>query len=254
MRLEEFSIEILVNGQPLDEYSLPIENSSSVTTGRSYVISNEYTKEKKYSNHTTYVAVHEPGSRFVVRYSSNRSSLWNPMMAYVYVDGEYDYTYREILSSSFREKDCFWNNSLDKKYYFKFAVTEMSDTSSLNQLTEQKSCGGLGAISIYFYKARIIPQKNVVIPPFSVNQAQVSESKTNVDIKMTTAFEEEGGYVNRQPISTMEKQSDDPIAVLHLHYRPVDWLRARGFDIPHESENVTKCKVIRECAIQPVII
>ena len=37
--------------------------------------------------------------------------MWAPLMAYVYVDGEYDYTYREISNSSPREKDCFWNNT-----------------------------------------------------------------------------------------------------------------------------------------------
>jgi hypothetical protein len=152
-------------------------------------------------------------------------------MAYVYVDGEYDYTYRELISPEPRDKDCFWNNTLTKKYYFKFEVSQLSEIDNPEIPVQRKPFGGLGAISIYFYKAKVIPQRPVYIPNFVVNQVQVAESKSTRDIKFTTAFEEAEGFVNRQAVATMEKQSDDPVSILHLHYRPATWLKFRGCDV-----------------------
>ncbi|RIA89470.1 hypothetical protein C1645_772217 [Glomus cerebriforme] len=229
MRLNGFQLEVLVNGEPLKEYNLPINESSS-TTGSSYVL-DETTGQKTYSDNETYVAV-KPEMKYSIRFSSTRASMWAPLMAYVYVDGEYDYTYREILNSSPREKDCFWNNTLSKRYCFKFEVSQLTELDNLLEPLQRKPYGGLGAISIYFYKARVIPQRPVYIPDFSVNQVQVIESKSTCGIKFTTAFEEAEGFASRQTMATMEKQSVDPVSVLHLHYRPATWLQIRGCDIP----------------------
>ncbi|POG79221.1 hypothetical protein GLOIN_2v1528813 [Rhizophagus irregularis DAOM 181602=DAOM 197198] len=194
MRLDGFQLEVLVNGQPLEEYNLPI-NESNPTTDSSYVL-DESTRQKTYSDDVTYIAV-KPEMKYSIRFSSSRASMWSPLMAYVYVDGEYDYTYREVSNSSPREKDCFWNNTL-----------------------------------IYFYKARVIPQTPVYIPNFSVNQVKVAEAKSTCGIKFTTAFEEAEGFSNRQAVATMERQGDEPVAVLHLHYRPATWLSIRGCNLP----------------------
>ncbi|GBC03547.1 hypothetical protein RclHR1_05190011 [Rhizophagus clarus] len=229
MRLNGFQLEVLVNGQPLEEYTLPMNQSNS-TTGSSHVL-DETTMQKTYSDNVTYIAV-KPEMRYSIRFSSTRASMWSPLMAYVYVDGEYDYTYREISNSSPREKDCFWNNTLSKKYYFKFEISQLYEIDNPEIPVQRKPFGGLGAISVYFYKARVIPQTPVYIPNFSVNQVKVAESKSTCGIKFTTAFEEAEGFFNRQAVATMEKQGDEPVAVLHLHYRPATWLSIRGCDVP----------------------
>ncbi|CAG8679984.1 6051_t:CDS:2 [Funneliformis mosseae] len=228
MLLNGFTLEVLLNGQLLKEHSL--KNNEFSTTGPSYTL-DEVTRQKNYSDLETYVAVKD--LNYSVRFSSTNASIWAPLMAYVFVDGEYDYTYRELSSSSPREKDSFWNNTLSKKYYFKFNLPPSSEIDNLEIPLQRKPFGGLGAISIYFYKAKIIPEKPVYIPNFSINQVQVPESKSiKLGIKFTTAFEEGEGYFNRQAVATMEKQSEDPVAVLHIHYRPATWLYLKGCDIP----------------------
>ncbi|CAB4489552.1 hypothetical protein RhiirA1_426792 [Rhizophagus irregularis] len=229
MRLDGFQLEVLVNGQPLEEYNLPI-NESNPTTDSSYVL-DESTRQKTYSDDVTYIAV-KPEMKYSIRFSSSRASMWSPLMAYVYVDGEYDYTYREVSNSSPREKDCFWNNTLSKKYFFKFEISQLYEIDNPEIPLQRKPYGGLGAISVYFYKARVIPQTPVYIPNFSVNQVKVAEAKSTCGIKFTTAFEEAEGFSNRQAVATMERQGDEPVAVLHLHYRPATWLSIRGCNLP----------------------
>ncbi|GBC12689.2 glycoside hydrolase family 20 protein [Rhizophagus irregularis DAOM 181602=DAOM 197198] len=182
MRLDGFQLEVLVNGQPLEEYNLPI-NESNPTTDSSYVL-DESTRQKTYSDDVTYIAV-KPEMKYSIRFSSSRASMWSPLMAYVYVDGEYDYTYREVSNSSPREKDCFWNNTLKK--------------------------------TIWWIRSNFI---------------KVAEAKSTCGIKFTTAFEEAEGFSNRQAVATMERQGDEPVAVLHLHYRPATWLSIRGCNLP----------------------
>ncbi|CAI2161800.1 17630_t:CDS:2 [Funneliformis geosporum] len=228
MLLNGFTLDVLINNQILKEYSLPKNENS--TTGPSYTL-DEVTQQKNYSVVETYVAVKD--LNYSVRFSSTNASIWAPLMAYVFVDGEYDYTYRELSNPSPRTKDSFWNNTLTKKYYFKFRLPPSSEMETLEFPLQRKQFGGLGAISIYFYKGKMIPEKPVFIPNFPINQVQVSESKSSkLGIKFTTAFEEGEGYFNQQAVATMEKQSEDPVAVLHLHYRPATWLYLRGCDIP----------------------
>src|SRR5437762_1130179 len=147
-----------------------------------------------YSDVATYVAV-KPEAKYSIRYSSTIATMWTPLMAFVYVDGEHDYTYQEVSSSSSIERDYFVN--LKKKCYFKFETSQLDD---LEIPFQRKPYGGIGAISVYFYKAKFILPRQVYASNYSVNQVQVAESKSTYDIKFTTAFEETNELVDWQDV------------------------------------------------------
>ncbi|RIA82333.1 hypothetical protein C1645_788544 [Glomus cerebriforme] len=158
-------------------------------------------------------------------------------MAEVLIDGQFDKTFRGLKSRTVHHKSCFFNATRDKKLEFVFSNStydEPSSTSTPN-ITPR---GGIGAISIYFYKGRSVPRQKVKkFSSFDIQQVKLRENKKIFGVQCTTAFEPQN-IGNHNCYYDMVKGSNDPIAVLHLHYRPASWFVMRGIQIqkgPHPN-------------------
>jgi hypothetical protein len=154
------------------------------------------------------------------------------MMAETLIDGQFDKTYRGLKSRTVQIQECFLNATRDRKLEFAFSNSIYDDSSSTsnNVPNSQSLRGGIGAISIYFYKGRTVPRQNTAVPSFDIQQIKVKENKKTFGIQCTTAFVPQHNR-NHVCYYDMIKESADPIAVLHLHYRPASWFAMRGIQV-----------------------
>ncbi|CAG8613655.1 3010_t:CDS:2 [Dentiscutata heterogama] len=228
MHFDGFFLELLVNGQPLKELNIPINEATETAIPKSYVLSGIF-KERKYSPNVTYAAIFIPGTRFEVRFASAFAIIDTPIMAFVHVDGSHDYTHHILKQSTSITRDGFWNPSRNKKLFFKFSSATSSTTSSTKSNVNDV-CSGLGTVSVYFYKAKRVPRVNHRPHQFEINQKKVAGSKICSEIMYSTIFDE---YEERilKGGTNWKRIDKDPIAVLHLHYRPVEWLVSRGLNL-----------------------
>ncbi|RIB05236.1 hypothetical protein C2G38_616565 [Gigaspora rosea] len=228
MHFDGFFLELLVNGQPLKELNVPINETTETVIPKSYVLNGIF-KERKYSPNITYAAIFTPGTRFEVRFASTFAIMDAPIMAFVHVDGSHDYTHHILKQSSSITRDGFWNPSRNKKLFFKFSSITSSTNSSTNSQVNDV-CSGLGTVSVYFYKAKRVPRVKYRPHQFEINQKKVVGSKICSEIMYSTTFEEyeekklKGG-------TNWKRTNKDPIAVLHLHYRSVELLVSRGLNL-----------------------
>src|SRR6266542_212225 len=147
------------------------------------------------------------------------------MIGIVYIDGKNDYTYRGITSSFPQIQNSFWNSSRDKKYHFKFSKIPLTSNSSSTHSSSPSLYGAHGTVSIYFYKGKKVTSRLTSIPYYTLYQSRIIDVKFKSEIKFTTEFcEIIDQDISSKPIVDMIKQSNDPIAVLHLHYRSEPWL------------------------------
>ncbi|CAG8819664.1 44838_t:CDS:2 [Gigaspora margarita] len=238
MKLDDFSLEILVNGKPLQEFTEKISNNNVMTTGPSYLRKGIAAPEEP-SLFTHYAAVQEFGTRYTIKVSVPPSccSTENPIKVFLYVDGEFDYSYTDLNPTKLSEtRTCFWSKNRDKIYYFKFDPTIWSEEKDgINNISIQKRClfGGPGAISAYFYRAERVPWNVSPPPDYDVESTVIPENNDTRAIKLTTQYEVR--RVSNPSItrfSTYLQEKGYPLAVFHLHYRAAAWLRARGHDVP----------------------
>ncbi|RIA91466.1 hypothetical protein C1645_737112 [Glomus cerebriforme] len=241
MYFHGFAIEILEDGKQLREYCLQAKNTRT-TTGKSYVI-DEKTNERKYSPITAYAVVKETGKNFEIKYSAKIASEDNPIIAIIYIDGTNDYTYHGLTSSSSQIQNSFWDSSRDKQYCFEFSkILSYSPESSPNRIRTKPLYGARGTISVYFYKGTKVSERLMSIPYYALNQSRTIEPKFKSEISITTKFNEIiGNDTSPKPIINMIKQSNDPIAVLHIHYRSESWLVSIGMQIRINENSSTEC-------------
>ncbi|CAG8491727.1 11745_t:CDS:2 [Acaulospora colombiana] len=239
MKLNGFSLEILVNGEPLAEFSESVSKlKKSMTTGPSYT-RKSITAPEDPSPVTNYAAVQEFGTRYAVRFSAPPLSCSrdDPIKVFLYVDGEYDYSYTDINPEKLNEtRTCFWSKTRDKIYYFKFNPTIWSEEDNNSFLSSEKTSlfGGPGAISVYFYRAQRIAWNVAPPPDYNVEPAVVPENNNTRAIKLSTQYDVQS--VPNPSITRFDtylQEHGPPLAVLHLHYRAAAWLRARGHYVPY---------------------
>ncbi|CAG8433107.1 7778_t:CDS:2 [Ambispora gerdemannii] len=236
MILDGFNLEVLVNSSILREYREPAYSYKS-STGPSYVYIRG--KSKKFeSPDNFYVAVPEVESRFSLRFGSAIATLANPIVVEIYVDGNHDFTYDCLVGPVQAERDGFWNATRDKKAYFKFSKTrwtndEINSSDPIDNYTNNNTPkkGGIGAITLIFYLAKRVRIKNEAPFKFTLEKVAIPESKENKGIEFSTEFEE-GPESPPSDIKegecSMKPVDDNPIAVLNIHYRPMNWLIACG--------------------------
>ncbi|CAG8741452.1 4796_t:CDS:2 [Dentiscutata erythropus] len=237
MKLDNFSLEILVNDKPLPEFNERVSDDNVITTGPSYTRKKIDSPEEP-SSLTHYAAVQEFGTRYAVRFSVTSSCCIteSPMKVYVYVDGKFDHTYTELNPTKLSEtRTCFWSKNRDKMYYFKFDPTIWSEEKNeINDDDSNQKRGGSGAISAYFYQAKRVPRNGTGPPDYNVESAIIPENKDTRSIKLATQYD-----VVQVPNPTIPRsntylqEKGNPLAVLHLHYRAADLLRVRGHDVPY---------------------
>ncbi|CAG8458843.1 13596_t:CDS:2 [Ambispora leptoticha] len=188
MHLEGFTVELLVDGIPLEEYSEPIQEQA--TRADSSYIRDADTHEPRISDKIVYAAVRDPNADFKVRFSGSTHNNNNGLLsANVHIDGEYDWTYTALARSSSNNsttksvsQGSFENEEEGiKKQKFKFGTKQWTGKNGALEV------GSFGVVSVIFYKARRVV--------------------------------EEG----------------EPLAILHLHYRSVEWLKMKGYDIPEKT-------------------
>jgi hypothetical protein len=102
--------------------------------------------------------------------------------------------------------------------------------------------GGLGAISIYFYKGIKASKKLTSIPYYALSQSKIIEPRFRSEINFITKFNETVDANITIPNVEMMKQSNDPIAVLHIHYRSESWLISVGMPIRNYDNSLTECE------------
>ncbi|GBC10721.1 hypothetical protein RclHR1_09850010 [Rhizophagus clarus] len=230
MILNGFSFEVLVDEMPLVEYAMS-DSVANITTGKSYALQGNIHQQPIFSDLNNYI-IAEPGKKFKLKFFSTKASSKTPMMAETLIDGQFDKTYRGLKSRTVQFQDSFFNATRDKKLEFIFSNSIYDESSSTPNNTFN-SRGGIGAISIYFYKGRSVIRQNVNIPSFDIQQAKVKESKKTFGIQCTTDFVPRN-VRNHICYYDMVKESNDPIAVLHLHYRPASWFAMRGIQVQNQ--------------------
>jgi hypothetical protein len=200
-----------------------------------------------YSPITVYAVVKETGKRFEIRYSAKIASEDNPIIAIIYVDGINDYTYRGLSSSSPQVQSYFWNSSRDKKYCFNFSgipTLDSPESSPDSRVRASPLYGAHGTISVYFYKALKESARLKSTPYYTLNRSRIPiiEPRFKSEIKFITKFDEIFNEdIPSKPIIDMIKQSNDPIAVLHIHYRSEPWLISIGMPIKYYENSSTEC-------------
>ncbi|CAI2186611.1 8452_t:CDS:2, partial [Funneliformis geosporum] len=234
MLLDGFSLEILVNNVPLPEVTEKVDLQKNLITGPSYTC-NEISETQDKSSVTHFAAVHEFGERYSIRFSAPiwRCSHTSPIKVFLYVDGEYDYSYTDINPNKLSDtRTCFWSKNRDKIYFFKFDPTIWKGEAGDSNPTKNYSFGGPGAVSVYFYRAKRMPWNVNPPPDYDVEPAAIPEGKDTRSIKIATQYDVQS--VPNPSITRFDtylQEQGAPLAVLHLHYRPAAYLGARGHNI-----------------------
>jgi len=184
------------------------------------------------SEHTTFVAVPEAKTRYKIIFAALEASKSNPMIAKIYIDGKNDIHYRLCESLTY-EVSGFYNEGYTKMHDLMFDNTEWVE-KDLYEVDSNKvnsnfmEFGGLGAISVYFYKGiyrsnfmRFMQYNSNV----DIEQTKISEGKKCVDIVYTTKFDK--GKEASSPDFGQKLViigDSEPVAALHINYRPLDWI------------------------------
>ncbi|CAG8567295.1 12117_t:CDS:2, partial [Ambispora gerdemannii] len=245
MLLSDFSVEILVDGEPLTEYSA--ENSSVLTTGNSFYYKKPEYRVLEKSTQNYYVAIPSPGTQFTVRLSAACATQEEPIMAFLYVDRINDFTHIALTDKGSKIKQYFWNDERDVKYALQFGKyryplepppdpnlpiytpthipgKKMRATSRV--LPHNNVQGALGTISVYFYRARQV-SRMVDIPPFRIKSSNITEAhRTKEGISEQIGFKPFDLETREMvPIlCQLEAIDDHAIVALHIHYRSREWL------------------------------
>ncbi|CAI2179696.1 19785_t:CDS:2 [Funneliformis geosporum] len=209
MHLQEFNLEVLLNDQPLPEYNLPIDVSDLNKKYVSYVI-DPLTQTKKYSDFTTYFPVITAGEGYKIKIEAKQANPTNVIISRLYIDGRLDPTQLLHQRSSSRTRS--------------LPINFLKSDSSIPKrpkVQNKYQYGKHGSITICFFKGIIVDENSLQ------HQSGLAE---NEDVDYTTEFDIMNA--NFQPKTVIKIVNLNPIAELHLHYRPEDWLTNRGFSLP----------------------
>jgi hypothetical protein len=171
----------------------------------------------------------------------------SPLKAKVFVDGQNDGGYTHLITCSPYIKEVFYNQDCSKRYKFVFDKTEWTDMDESNVNSKY---GELGVISVCFYRAKFVRRIGPVGSDckklnlgHDLKQVKVFETKDNIDITFTTKFAEEEVFKKpklSESETTLERIDKEPIAVLHINYRPVDWFIARGISVKQTLDDMSE--------------
>ncbi|GBC12690.2 glycoside hydrolase family 20 protein [Rhizophagus irregularis DAOM 181602=DAOM 197198] len=227
MHLQGFNLEILVNEQPLPEYNLPINESNLKNTSISYV-TDSLTQTKKHSDFTTYVPVITPGERYTVKFEAKQAKPSNIIISRIFIDGQSDQVQHLHQQSGSRTRSFFFPFPIIKK-------------SSIQQQQKKNTYGKPGSITVCFFKGIIVDQDALQSKTkFEIKQVKFPETTDikNIEIGYTTGFD--AMHAKIQPATVTKIVNLKPIAVLHLHYRSVDWFTNKRLSLPILNFNQEK--------------
>src|SRR5581483_10415807 len=90
---------------------------------------------------------------------ANNATVNNPIKAIIYIDGKNDDSYNTISDNLTKKKSSFYNKDFTKKHKFIFDNTEWVEEKVYNNNLEKMKYGGLGVISVYFYRGKYKKRK-----------------------------------------------------------------------------------------------
>jgi hypothetical protein len=139
----------------------------------------------------------------------------------------------------------FYNRNATKIFNFFFEKTNWIETNNV----QTAEFGGYGAISVYFYKI-----KHIYESPLEYNsskmfeEVKIPETKKSFDVALTTKFS--NGIESRcsGPWEVVLTEND-PLAVLHINYRSVDWFYIKGISIQENSMQVAIASTSSETTV-----
>jgi hypothetical protein len=172
------------------------------------------------------------------------------------VDGKNDGKHYKLSDNSTSKISSFYNMDSTMKHKFIFSSTEWTEE---NVNLKKIKHGGLGAISVYFYKAKQVKRKKKEnrskklksasgddVSNVSIEQAKIPEMKKCIDIVYTTKFAE-GEEVISSHVSDQMKLvaiDNEPLAVLHINYRPIEWFDMKGITIHEEVKKAVSPTIV----------
>ncbi|CAB4380240.1 unnamed protein product [Rhizophagus irregularis] len=224
-----WTLEILVNKRPLKEYEIPdsVLGISASSALKSYVVEG---RRKKFCNSATFVAVPSLGTYYNIKISPGTT---HEIAARVFVDGSSDGFFTNKCNSSFIMKG-FYNRNATMMYNFFFEKTNWIETDNV----QNAEFGGYGAISVYFYKIKHIYETSLQYnSDKTFEEVKVPEAKKSFDVALTTKFSN-GIESHCSGPWEMIITENDPLAVLHINYRSVDWFYIKGISIQENSMQV----------------
>ncbi|CAB4468991.1 hypothetical protein RhiirA1_461316 [Rhizophagus irregularis] len=239
MRIERWTLEVLVNEIPLQEYVISdsVLGASASNALKSYVVEGD---RKKFCDSATFVAVPAPGTHYSIVVSPSTSEI----APKIYVDGINDGYYVNSSTSSYGIVKGFYNGNKTMRYDFIFDKTEWIETD----IPQRTKYGGLGAISVYFYK---IINKYKSSRNYNSEKAfekvKIPETKKCFDVGLTTKFSEGIEYYGYGSINSIIRENE-PLAVLHINYRLADWLIPMATNTSYTASAVYRTNTQNSCA------
>ncbi|GBB91488.1 hypothetical protein RclHR1_18800003 [Rhizophagus clarus] len=227
MKIDRWTLEILVNGRPLKEYEIPdpVLGISASSSLKSYVVEG---RRKKFCNSAMFVAVPALGTSYNIKISPSTTS---DIAARVFVDGLSDGFFTRKCNAAYTIKG-FYNRNATMMHEFYFDKTDWVETTHV----QTSKFGGYGAISVYYYKIQHIYES-----PLEYNsermfeEVKIPETKKSFDVALTTKFSSgiESHFSGPWEVVITE---NDPIAVLHINYRSIDWFYIKGISIENSMQ------------------
>ncbi|CAG8557007.1 5134_t:CDS:2 [Acaulospora morrowiae] len=251
MKFGGYEIEILVEDKPLKEYYVPVSEGVVTATGPSYFF-DAVTGEKLISSEVTYASVVRPNTRFAIKLVAQDANPENRILAEVYVDGKTDHRGKHIRNANPRKKEYFRSSDRTKNQQQSTSLNNSFRSIKNLELDEKemKKLGGPGAVSVYFYRAECITKETVQSPQKYEQrfdkETELSDERRDMGTEGTseylyfTSFDEvvDSPLSKESRYATMNDFDLEPIAALHLHYRPESWILDQGFSAVGEKDKV----------------
>ncbi|KAG9295232.1 hypothetical protein G9A89_006214 [Geosiphon pyriformis] len=212
MILDGYELEILADGTRLREYEVKVKKKMG--TGTSYVRSGGDKRTIECHKHIV-AEIIDPWASFTIRYHAPGVDRHAPLKILLIFNGEISSFYDSIIDDTSVTRSYLH----DPKEPFNFANLKIPE------MVER----GQGAITVLFYRA-VHVQELINLPKSLVAPSPVKKRKSAAET------------INRAPdgtemitiqsyllgINTHKVFDNDPIAVLHLHFRSSIWLFEHG--------------------------
>ncbi|CAB4488446.1 hypothetical protein RhiirA5_499575 [Rhizophagus irregularis] len=245
MLLGGFSLELLVDGKLLKEYNESVDKRTT-TTGVSYVL-DQKTGEKIESDQTYYAAVDQLDKNYEILFGAKKElftmgeqSSAISFRTKIYVDGQLDRSLRLINKAVKIKKDGFIGEKRKKTaLMFDLSKWMENDDESIEKGETQNNDSANNFLSKRNDTKEDIKNDN---DDDLSNEKKPDQSKFGYGAVSVYFF-------NAKDFDKNETATGNPIplAALHLHYRPTQWLLARDILAKEEPNEIfDEAQIIKE--------
>lgn len=228
MHFRGYSVEILVNDQPLTEYTEDADTPRSTPVTQSHV---KLDGAKIESPIIHFACIPTSSSSFTVRINSPQY----PVIASIYLDGLGDDTVT-LLNGYSRAIRGLYSSGRDQLFLFQFAPTLWEDrVAGAADLTVGNYGSRPGSIVVAFWESYRVNYPTTPVLPTAlagdegIERVRLKEGKGTKDLEIGVGFKAEK---NNNPLhKDWCKKTKEPLAVLVLEYRSAFVLASRGHDV-----------------------